>query len=65
MNYLHLKKEASKTIAAELEGKLQTTIKHKDLNKNVSYEYMLKLECYKIIKHLLGEKEYEPFKIWW
>ncbi|SFU69182.1 CRISPR-associated protein, Cas1 family [Clostridium sp. DSM 8431] len=65
LNYLHLKKEASKTIAAELEGKLQTTIKHKDLNKNVSYEYMLKLECYKIIKHLLGEKEYEPFKIWW
>ena len=35
------------------------------LNKNVSYEYLMKLECYKLIKHLLGEKEYEPFKIWW
>ena len=44
---------------------LQTTIKHKELNKNVSYEYLMKLECYKLIKHLLGEKEYEPFKIWW
>ena len=49
----------------ELDKKLQTTIKHKELNKNVSYEYLMKLECYKLIKHLLGEKEYEPFKIWW
>lgn len=65
LNCLHLKKEASKTIAAELDSKLQTTIKHKELNKSVSYEYLMKLECYKIIKHLIGEKEYEPFKIWW
>lgn len=65
LNYLHLKKEASKTIAAELDSRLQTTIKHKELNKNVSYEYLMRLECYKLIKHLIGEKEYEPFKIWW
>ena len=65
LNCLHLKKEASKTIAAELDSRLQTTIKHKELNKNVSYEYLMKLECYKLIKHLIGEKEYEPFKIWW
>lgn len=65
LNYLHLTKEASKTIVAELDQKLQTTIKHKDLNKSVSYEYLMRLECYKLIKHLLDEKEYEPFKIWW
>lgn len=65
LNCLHLKKDASKIIAAELDSKLQTTIKHKELNKNVSYEYLMKLECYKLIKHLIGEKEYEPFKIWW
>lgn len=62
LNCLHLKKDASKIIAAELDSKLQTTIKHKELNKNVSYEYLMKLECYKLIKHLIGEKEYEPFK---
>lgn len=65
LNYLHLKKEASKLIVGELDQRLQTTIKHKDLNKSVSYEHLMKLECYKLIKHLLGEKEYEPFKIWW
>ena len=65
MNYLHLTKEASMLIASELDEKLQTTIKHKELNKNVSYQYLIRLECYKLIKHLLDEKEYEPFKIWW
>ena len=65
LNCLHLKKEASKIIVSELDQKLQTTIKHKELNKSVSYEYLMRLECYKLIKHLLGEKEYEPFKIWW
>lgn len=65
LNYLHLTKEASQIIARELDTKLQTTIKHKELNKNVSYLYLMRLECYKLVKHLLGEKEYEPFKIWW
>lgn len=65
LNYLHLTKDASKLIMAELDNKLKTTIMHKDLNKDVSYQYLMRLECYKIIKHLLGEKQYEPFKIWW
>jgi len=65
LNYLHLTEKASKIIVGELDEKLQTTIKHKDLNKSVSYEYLMRLECYKLVKHLLGEKEYEPFKIWW
>lgn len=65
LNYLHLTKEGSQVIVSELDKRLQTTIKHKELNKNVSYEYLMQLECYKLIKHLLGEKEYESFKIWW
>lgn len=65
LNYLHLTKEASKVIVSELDDKLKATIKHKDLNKTVSYQYLMRLECYKLVKHLLGEKNYEPFKIWW
>lgn len=65
LNYLHLTEKASKTIVAELEAKLQTTIKHRDLGRNVSYRYLIRLEAYKLVKHLLGEKEYEPFEIWW
>ncbi len=65
LNYLHLTEKASKTIVGELETRLQTTIKHRDLGRNVSYRYLIRLEAYKLIKHLLAEKEYEPFEIWW
>ena len=65
LNFLHLKKEASQIIARELDSRMQTTIKHKELNRDVSYRYLIRLECYKLIKHLIGEKQYEGFKIWW
>lgn len=65
LNFLHLKKEASKLIATELENRLKTTIMHKELERKVSYQYLIRLEAYKLIKHLLGEKEYEGFRIWW
>lgn len=65
LNFLHLKKEASKLIVTEFEDRLETTIMHKELGKKVSYQYLMRLEAYKLIKHLIGEKEYEGFKIWW
>ncbi len=65
LNYLYIKEQGSKIILTEYDKMLKRTIKHKDLNKSVSYRYLIRLECYKIIKHILGEKEYEPFVIWW
>lgn len=48
------------------EEKLGQTIEHRKLGRKVSYRHLVRLECYKLAKHLLGmEKEYEPFKIWW
>lgn len=48
------------------EEKLQQTIEHRKLGKKVSYRHLVRLECYKIAKHLLGmSPNYEPFKIWW
>lgn len=65
LNYLHLTKDASRIITTELDERLKTTIKHKELQKNVSYQYLIRLEAYKLIKHILEEKEYEGFQIWW
>ena len=65
LNFLHLEKNASQLIASELEKKMNTTIKHKDLGREVSYRYLMRLEVYKLIKHILGEKDYEPFEMWW
>ena len=65
LNFLHLKKKASQDIMAELDKRLKTTIKHRELEKDVSYQYLMRLECYKPIKDLIGEKDYDSFKIWW
>lgn len=65
LNFLHLKKESSKLIVSELENKLKKTIMYKELGRQVSYQYLMRLEAYKLIKHIIGEKEYEGFRIWW
>ncbi|MEN4006110.1 MAG: type I-B CRISPR-associated endonuclease Cas1b [Methanobacteriaceae archaeon] len=60
-----LKDKGKKVFLKEYQSKLDTTIKHPKLNRRVSYKYLMRLECYKLIKHLLGDKEYESFKAWW
>ncbi|KDR95716.1 CRISPR-associated protein, Cas1 family [Peptoclostridium litorale DSM 5388] len=65
LNYMHLKKKATQTIMVEIDKKLKSKIMHRELNRKVSYEYLIRLECYKLIKHLIGEKEYKAFRIWW
>ncbi|MEG8946947.1 type I-B CRISPR-associated endonuclease Cas1b [Rosettibacter firmus] len=65
LNKCYLTEEGRKIFLKEFDDKLKTTIKHRQLKKSVSYRHLIRLECYKIIKHLLGEKEYKPFIIWW
>ena len=65
LNYCYLNEQGRKIYLKEFDAKLKTTIKHRKLKKSVSYRHLMRLECYKLIKHILGEKEYEPFKIWW
>jgi len=47
------------------EERLETTVKHRTLNRNVSYRFMIRLECYKLIKHVIGDEVYKPLKAWW
>ncbi len=66
LNFLYIKEKARKEITKEIDKRLQTTIKHKTLGREVTYEYLIRLEIYKLIKYLLGDIEkYEGFKIWW
>lgn len=64
-NYFYLKDTGRKKILKEYDESMSRTIKHKELGRNVSYRHLIRLECYKLIKHLMGDKEYEGFKIWW
>ncbi|MBX3042524.1 MAG: type I-B CRISPR-associated endonuclease Cas1 [Candidatus Kapabacteria bacterium] len=65
LNGYYLKDTARKAFVQEYDEKLKTTIKHRKLQKEISYRRIIRLECYKLIKHLIGDTEYEPFKIWW
>lgn len=60
-----LKEAGKKKILMEYDGRLARTIYHKELGREVSYGYLIRLECYKLIKDIIGEKEYDGFKIWW
>ena len=54
-----------KKFIAELEKKLDTTIKHRTLNRKVSYRMFIRLECYKLIKHIIEDEDYKSLKAWW
>lgn len=57
---------AGKRIFVEaMEERFLETIQHRTLGRKVSYRYLIRLECYKLSKHLLGMEEYKPFKMYW
>lgn len=65
LNSVVLKEAGRKIFVQAFEDRLNETIKHRTLSRSVSYKHLIKLECYKLQKHLLGMEEYVPFKMWW
>jgi CRISPR-associated protein Cas1 len=60
-----LNEKGKKKFLTEFENKMSTSIKHRKLNRSVSYRQLIKLEAYKIIKHLIKDEKYKPLKAWW
>jgi CRISPR-associated protein Cas1 len=54
-----------KVVVTVWEEKLKETIQHRTLKRQVSYKQLIRLECYKLIKHILRMETYKPFKIYW
>lgn len=65
LNCCLLNPNGKKIFVKAFEDRLCETIKHRSLKRNVSYRHLIKLECYKICKHLLNIEEYKPFKMYW
>lgn len=63
LNYVVLKENAKKLFVREYQDLLKETIDHRSLKKKASYRRLIRLECYKLAKHLLGMEEYRPFKL--
>ncbi|MGB4268031.1 MAG: type I-B CRISPR-associated endonuclease Cas1b [Spirochaetota bacterium] len=65
LNYCYLKEEGRKIIVKDFDQRINTTIMHKKLKRKVSYQKLVRIELYKLIKHLLGEEQYQSLRIWW
>jgi len=65
LNGCLLKDSGRKKVIKAWDERLLETIKHRSLGRSVSYKHLVKLECYKLVKHILSIEEYKPFKAWW
>ena len=48
-----------------LQEKLNSTIKHRRLGRSVTYRHLIRLECYKLVRHLTGVETYRAYRAWW
>lgn len=65
LNYCYLKESGRRIFINAFDEKLKTTIEHRTLKRKVSYERLIRLECYKLVKHLTAMESYNAFRIWW
>ncbi len=61
----YLNESGRKKFVEAYDKRLEKTIMHRQLKRPVSYRRLIRLECYKIIKHIKKEEDYKPFIIWW
>lgn len=65
LNFCYLEESGRKIVLQEYDERLKTTIKHRSLNRSVSYRHLMRLEAYKLVRHLTSKEEYKAFRAWW
>lgn len=65
LNCCYLKESGRKIVLKEWDARLNTTIEHRQLKRKVSYERLIRLECYKLVRHLTEVEPYTGFRAWW
>ncbi len=65
LNAVLLSDSGRRKFLQEYNAKLKSTITHRGLGRKVSIQRMIRIECYKIIKHIIGVEEYKPLIAWW
>ncbi|KPU62407.1 hypothetical protein EP1X_09055 [Thermococcus sp. EP1] len=59
-----LNDEGKKIVLKAINGEMRKSVRHLRLKKNVTKQRLIKLEAYKLIKHLVGTQEYNPLVAW-
>jgi CRISPR-associated protein Cas1 len=60
-----LNEKGRREVVQAWEAFLQTSYRHPGLKRSVSWRTTIRLELYKLEKHLIGDAPYEPFKHRW
>lgn len=63
LNYCVLNDEGRKVFIGAFEGRMESTFVHPNLRRKVSYRTAIKLDCYKLIKQILEDKEFKPYSL--
>jgi CRISPR-associated protein Cas1 len=62
---IFLKEKGRKRFVEEFDKRLNTTITHRAVGRPVSYRRLIRMELYKVEKHIIGEETYKPFVSQW
>ncbi len=62
LNGIYLNENGRKTFLSEYKKKLETTIYNTRLKRNISYQRLIRIECFKLVKHILGDTEYKGLR---
>ncbi|NPV53475.1 MAG: type I-B CRISPR-associated endonuclease Cas1 [Firmicutes bacterium] len=65
LNATYLSDEGRKIFVREFEEQAESTVLHRALGRKVKYRSLIRLDLYKLIKHLIGEETFTPTKVWW
>ena len=63
VNYCLLNEEGRKVFVEAFEQRMESVFVHPRLKRKVSYRTAIKLDCYKLIKFVLEDKEFIPFSL--
>lgn len=64
LNGVLLNEEGKRIVLNAFNEETRKSIRHPRLKKNVTKQRLIRLEAYKLIKHLVGSQEYEPLIAW-
>lgn len=63
VNYCVLNEDGRKIFIEAFENRMESVFQHPTLKRKISYRTAIKLDCYKLIKYILEDKEFVPFSL--
>ena len=63
VNYCLLNEEGRNIFISAFEDRIESVFIHPKLKRKVSYRTAIKLDCYKLIKYIMEDKEFVPFSL--